>query len=113
MRIAFARQNGLENGLSGHPADIAQYIGQLDIHLREHLLYPLDVPDGCPYEIVALPPDGNDTRRARKQLGKRSMRRRSRVRVEARGWIEVGAVVSCSILAWKRRSAELDLDCSK
>src|ERR1017187_9498070 len=58
MRIAFARQNGLENGLSGHPADIAQYIGQLDTHLRERLLYPLDVRYGCPYEIVALPPVG-------------------------------------------------------
>ena len=39
--------------------------------------------------------------------------RRSRLRVEARRWIEVGAVVSCSILAEKRRSAELDLGCRK
>jgi hypothetical protein len=57
--------------------------------------------------------DGSDRRLVRKRLGKRSARRRKRVRVEARGWIEVGAVVSCSILAWKRRSAELDLGSRK
>src|ERR1700740_255003 len=37
MRITFARQNGLEDGLSSHPANIAQYIAQLDIHLRQRL----------------------------------------------------------------------------
>jgi len=35
--------DGFEDGLSGHSADIAQYIGQLDIRLRQRLLYPLDV----------------------------------------------------------------------
>ena len=35
------------------------------------------------------------------------------MRVEVRGWIVVGAVVSCSPLARKRRSAELNLGCTK
>ena len=45
----------LRMALPGHPADIPQYIGQLDIHLRQRLLHPLDVRDGCWYEMVALP----------------------------------------------------------
>src|SRR5271165_1544606 len=57
--------------------------------------------------------DGSDRRRVRKRLGKRPARRKKRWRAVARGWIEVGAVVSCSMLAGKRRSAELDLGCRK
>ena len=48
-----------------------------------------------------------------KRRGKMPARRKKRWRVETRGWIAVGAVVSCSMLPWKRRSAELDLGCRK
>src|SRR5436853_425997 len=55
MRIAFACQNGLDDGLSGCSADIGQHIGQLQIHLRQRLLHPLDVPAGTLYQIIPLP----------------------------------------------------------
>ena len=48
-----------------------------------------------------------------KRLAKMLARRRSRVRVDARGRIEVCAVVSCRILVRKRGSSELDLGGSK
>ena len=44
MRIAFPSQNGLDDCLSGRSAHIAQHIGQLDIHLRQRLLHPLNMP---------------------------------------------------------------------
>jgi len=56
MRIAFPGQNGLNDRLSRHSAHVTEHIGQLDIHLRQRLLYVLDVPSGCPHEIIALPP---------------------------------------------------------
>ena len=34
MGIALARQNGLDDRLSGHSAQITQHIGQLDVHLE-------------------------------------------------------------------------------
>src|SRR5439155_723131 len=40
MRIAFACENGLDDGLPGNSADIAQHVRQLHIHLRQRLLYP-------------------------------------------------------------------------
>jgi hypothetical protein len=43
MRIAFAGENGLDDGLSSHSADVAQHVCQLEIHLRQRLLNPLDV----------------------------------------------------------------------
>jgi hypothetical protein len=43
MRIAFSSQNGLDDGLSGHSAHIAQHIGQLEVHLRQRLLDPVRV----------------------------------------------------------------------
>src|SRR5580704_16142952 len=56
MGIAFACQNGFNDCLSGHSADVAQHIRQLDIHLRQRLLHPLDVPCCRPHEVMALPP---------------------------------------------------------
>ena len=55
-RIAFASQNGRDDGLSGDPADIAQHVRQLDIHLRQGLLHALDVPPCRLHQIVALTP---------------------------------------------------------
>ena len=56
MRIAFTRQNGFDDRLPGHSADITQHIRQLHIHLREHLLHPLDVPRCRLHQVIALPP---------------------------------------------------------
>src|SRR5439155_15719721 len=42
-RIAFACQNGLDDRLPGHSADVAQHVRQLDIHLHQRLLDP----SGC------------------------------------------------------------------
>src|SRR5256886_2428187 len=58
IRIAFARQNGLDDGLSGCSTDIGQHIGQLQIHLRQRLLHPQNMPTRTLHEIVALPPVG-------------------------------------------------------
>ena len=58
MRIALTGQNCLNNRLSCHSAHVTEHIGQLEIHLRQRLLYALDVPSGCPHEIIALPPVG-------------------------------------------------------
>ena len=48
-----------------------------------------------------------------KRLETMPARQRSRLRVEARRWIEVGAVVSYCMLAEKGRSAESDLGWGK
>src|SRR5262249_28973394 len=56
MRIAFPCQNGLDDRLSRHSAHIAQHIRQLEIHLRQRLLHPLDVPPCRLHQIIALPP---------------------------------------------------------
>ena len=55
----------------------------------------------------------NGSRGECKELAKRPTRRRSQARVEARGGVEVGAVLSCGILARKGWRAELDLGRSK
>jgi hypothetical protein len=58
MRIVFAGQNGFDDGLSGCSADIGQHIGQLQIHLRQRLLHPQNMPTRTLHEIVALSPVG-------------------------------------------------------
>src|SRR6201981_1222888 len=58
MRITFASQNGLDDGLSGDTADIAQHVRQLHIHLRQPLLHPQNMSTCTLDEIVALPPVG-------------------------------------------------------
>src|SRR5205807_7384160 len=58
MRIVFACQNGLDDGLSGCSADIGQHIGQLQIHLGQRLLHPQNMPTRTLHQIVALPPVG-------------------------------------------------------
>jgi hypothetical protein len=54
--IALPIQNRLQDGLPGHPADVADHVGQLDIHLRQRLLHALNVATGTPHQILALPP---------------------------------------------------------
>src|SRR5215472_6794448 len=44
--IAFTSQNGLDDRLSGRSVQIGQHIGQLNIHLRQRLLYPQNMPAG-------------------------------------------------------------------
>ena len=56
MRIAFTGQNRLDDRLSRHSAHVSEHIGQLDIHLRQRLLHPLNVPPGRLHQIIALPP---------------------------------------------------------
>jgi hypothetical protein len=41
--VAFPIQNRLQDGLPGHPGDVADHVGQLDIHLRQRLLHPLNM----------------------------------------------------------------------
>jgi hypothetical protein len=41
--IAFAGQNGRDDCLSRHSADITQHMGQLNVHLRHRFLDPLNV----------------------------------------------------------------------
>ncbi|MCU1295797.1 MAG: hypothetical protein JWO91_75 [Acidobacteriaceae bacterium] len=58
MRIEFASQNRLDDGLARYSADIAQHIGQLDIHLGQSFLYPLNMSARSSHQVVALSPMG-------------------------------------------------------
>ena len=58
MRIAFASQNRLDDGLAAHPTHIAQHIGQLDIHVSQSFLYPLNMSARSSHQVVALSPIG-------------------------------------------------------
>jgi hypothetical protein len=40
--IAFPSNDGPHNHLSGHPAQIADHIGELNIHLRQGFLHALN-----------------------------------------------------------------------
>jgi hypothetical protein len=70
LGIALPIQNRLQDGLPGHPADVADHVGQLDIHPRQRLLHALNVATGTPHQILALPPvrpqDANLLRRAKR-----------------------------------------------
>src|SRR5262249_11742590 len=54
--IPFSIQNRFQDGLTGHPADVADHVGQLDIHLRQRLLHPLNMANCTAHQILALPP---------------------------------------------------------
>src|SRR5215831_199461 len=54
--VTLASQNGLDDGLPRHPAQIADHVGQLHVHLRQHLLHTLDVPPRALHQVVPLPP---------------------------------------------------------
>jgi len=41
LRVAFSGNDGPHNQLSRHPTQIADHIGQLDIHLRQGFLHAL------------------------------------------------------------------------
>jgi len=58
MRITFAIRNGPNDGLPRDSAHLAQHVGQLNVHLRQRLLHPLDVSPCRLHEIVALAPVG-------------------------------------------------------
>jgi len=64
-------QNRLHDGLPGDPTDVADHVGQLDIHLRQRLLHPLNMATGTPHQIVALSPvrpQGANLRRRAKRI---------------------------------------------
>src|SRR5439155_287780 len=48
MRVAFARQNGLNDRLSGYSAHVTQHVGQLEIHLRQPIRHRLQLGGGAP-----------------------------------------------------------------
>src|SRR6516225_691507 len=54
--VTLASQNGLDDGLSRRPAQVADHVGQLHVHLRQHFLHALDVPPRALHQVVALPP---------------------------------------------------------
>src|SRR6516162_1513715 len=54
--VTLASQNGLDDGLSRRPAQVADHVGQLHVHLRQHFLHTLDVPPRALHQVVALPP---------------------------------------------------------
>jgi hypothetical protein len=49
-------QNRLHNRLPRYPAQIADHIRQLQVHLRQRLVHPLNVPRCSSDQIVPLPP---------------------------------------------------------
>ena len=43
MRITFASYNGSDNELSGSAGDVAQNLGELNVHLEQSLLHMQDM----------------------------------------------------------------------
>src|SRR5882724_478833 len=58
MRISLAGQNRVDDCLSRHSANVRQHVGQLEIHLRQRLLDPVNMSARTLYQIIALPPVG-------------------------------------------------------
>ena len=56
--ISLSLQDGVNNGLSALPGYIASYVGQLDVHLCQRLLHPLDMSARTPQQVLTLPPIG-------------------------------------------------------
>ena len=55
-RIALAREDRADDALPGPAAQIADDIRQLDVHLGQHLLHPLDAGADRVHMVAALPP---------------------------------------------------------
>ena len=56
MAISFSAQNRRNDRLTRGPADIANGIGQLHVHLRQRLLHMLNAARGVPDMLLPLPP---------------------------------------------------------
>ena len=58
LRVAFSGNDGPHNQLSCHPTEIADHIGQLDIHLRQGFLHSLNAGRRPNHVLCPLPPVG-------------------------------------------------------
>ena len=56
VRVALAREDRADDALPGPAAQIADDIRQLDVHLGERLLHPLDAGADGVHMVTALPP---------------------------------------------------------
>ena len=55
-RVALAGQDGLDDRRAGHAGDVADDLGELDVHLLQRLLHVLDVVRGVADQHLPLPP---------------------------------------------------------
>src|SRR5574341_83526 len=56
--IAFARDDGAHDGHPGDPGEIGDGPMDLDVHLIQGLLHPLDAPGALPHEVRQLALEG-------------------------------------------------------
>jgi len=54
LRIAFPREDGVEDGQPGLPGDVGDGVVQLDVHLVERLLHPQQMLTGCPHQSLPV-----------------------------------------------------------
>jgi hypothetical protein len=79
--IALAVEDGAHDGLPGAPGEVADHIGELDVHLRERPLHPLDTGGERADVIAALAPVGaGDADVGRRMKGIPQQARRSSTR---------------------------------
>ena len=56
--IAFAREDGIENGLATDSGDVAKHMVELEVHLAERLLHVQNVLGGHLQQAATMPPQG-------------------------------------------------------
>ena len=62
LRVTFAREDRADNALSSPPAQVTNDIGELDVHLGQHLLHALDArADGLHVTTTLAPIRTHDT----------------------------------------------------
>ena len=54
LRVAFASQDGADDLQAGHAGDVAEHLGQLQVHQLQRLLHALDVLAGQAHQVGAL-----------------------------------------------------------
>src|SRR5271165_244328 len=55
LGVTFSPDNVSQDGHSSRTTDVADHVGQLDIHLRQRLLQVLDTHPRCRHQILSLP----------------------------------------------------------
>src|SRR5664279_2828598 len=55
LGVTFSSDNVSQDGHSSRTTDVADHVGQLDIHLRQRFLHVLDTHRRCRHQILSLP----------------------------------------------------------